>query len=503
MGKSRGKKAAINTIVALIQEVVAVVCGFILPRLILKSFGSGYNGLTTSITQFLTCAVLLRSGIGGATRAALYKPLAENDINKINSIMAATNLFMRKIALILAGLILAFSCIYPFFVLDEFSWFFSFSLFLIIGISTFAESFFGITYLIILQADQKLYIPSIVHIIVYIMNTIVSAVLIKVTHSIHIVKLGSAIVFVLYPVILNIYVRHKYKINVHVEPDNKAISQRWDAFWHQVANFVMNNTDTIVLTIFSTMTMVSVYSVYNLVINGLKKLILTFTNGLEAAFGNMIAVGKKSILKENFFLIEYIMFSASTIVNSCAFILILNFVEIFTKDVKDADYIQPLFAAIIILAHFFNCIRQPYQLVVQAAGHYQQTKKGAIIEPVVNIIISVIFVIRFGLIGVAIGTLVATLFRTVQYSLYVSKNLIDGALKSMIIKCIISFAEFFVIYFLSKLLAFKGPQSYLVWTGQAIIVFGIATIIVSLVSLLIYRKELFLMIKKIRSLVKK
>lgn len=503
MSNSRGKKAVINTSIALLQEIVAVICGFILPRLILKSFGSAYNGLTTSITQFLSCAVLLRSGIGGATRAALYKPLADHDMDQINAIMAATNLFMRKIAFILAGLILAFACVYPFFVIDEFNWFFSFSLFVIIGLSTFAESFFGITYLILLQADQKLYIPSIVHIVVYILNTLVSAILIHFTQSIHLVKLGSAMVFVIYPATLNIYVKRKYKINVHVKPNNQAIGQRWDAFWHQVANFVMNNTDTIILTIFSNMTMVSVYSVYNLVINGLKKLILTFTNGLEAAFGNMIVVGKKSILEENFYLTEYIMFSISTIINSCAYILILAFIKIYTKGINDTDYIQPIFAIIIILAHYFNCIRQPYQLVVQAAGHYQQTKNGAIIEPILNIIISVILVIKFGLVGVAIGTLVATLFRTFQYSIYVSKNLIFGCCRSMIAKCILSFCEFFVIYFIGRFINLGEPASYLSWILQGIVAAVIATVIVIVGSLVFYRKEFLLMTNKIMHLAKK
>ena len=81
----RSKKTIINTIFSLICDFVAIICSFILPKLILSRFGSAYNGLTTSISQFLTCAVLLRSGIGGATKAALYKPLAENNKKEIDS----------------------------------------------------------------------------------------------------------------------------------------------------------------------------------------------------------------------------------------------------------------------------------------------------------------------------------------------------------------------------------------------------------------------------------
>ena len=143
MNKSRGKKALINTAIALLKEFVAVVCGFVVPRLILKNYGSIYNGLTTSITQFLNCAVLLRAGVGGATRAALYKPLADGDTAKINAIMSATNRYMHKIALIIAGMIVAFAAIYPMFVSYEFEWFFTFSLFLIIGSVPLRNHFSG------------------------------------------------------------------------------------------------------------------------------------------------------------------------------------------------------------------------------------------------------------------------------------------------------------------------------------------------------------------------
>ena len=153
----RSKKTVINTIMSLLEELVAIVSGFILPRLILSFFGSQYNGLTTSITQFLACSVLLRAGIGGATRAALYKPLAEKDKSQVDSIVKATNIFMQKIAGILIIAIIAFAAIYPFLIRNKFGWFFTFSLFVIIGASTFAESFFGITYLIVLQADQRLW----------------------------------------------------------------------------------------------------------------------------------------------------------------------------------------------------------------------------------------------------------------------------------------------------------------------------------------------------------
>ena len=98
--KSRSGKAMRNTAFQLLLEVVTAVCGFILPRLILSNFGSTYNGITQSITHFLSCIAILKSGIGSVTRVALYKPLAQNDSVGISKVVNATEGFMRRIALI-------------------------------------------------------------------------------------------------------------------------------------------------------------------------------------------------------------------------------------------------------------------------------------------------------------------------------------------------------------------------------------------------------------------
>ncbi len=71
----RSKKAFYGSITSLVYQVITVVCGLILPRLILVNFGSSYNGLTSSITQFLAGISLLKAGISGVAKAALFAPL--------------------------------------------------------------------------------------------------------------------------------------------------------------------------------------------------------------------------------------------------------------------------------------------------------------------------------------------------------------------------------------------------------------------------------------------
>lgn len=485
----RSRKALINTIFSLLEEAVSFICGFILPRLILTSFGSKFNGLTTSITQFLACAVLLRSGIGGATRAALYKPLAEDDQQEFNAIVRATDIYMKKIGAILGASIIIFASIYPFLVRTEFGWFFTFSLFLIIGASTFAESFFGITYLIVLQADQRLWVSSFLKIICHILNTTLGVILIKAGASIHMVKLGSAVVYVVYPVAMGAYVQKKYKIDKKVQPDYKAISQRWDAFWHQVSVFVMNNTDVMILTFFSNMLEVSVYSVYHMVTNGLRRLAYAFSNGLEAPFGNMIAKKEFKTLKENFSVTENIIYGICTIIYTCAAVLILSFVKLYTKNVNDVNYIRPIFAYLTILAGFFSGIRMPYQLVVQAAGHYKQTKIFAIIEPIINIIISIVFVIKYGLVGVAVGSLVAIIFRTIQYSYYMSRHIVIRSQVMTFFRLFVSFCEAGLSITIVHFLHLGVPENYFAWAITGLVSAIVCISVVVSGSFLFFRQD--------------
>ena len=424
----RTRKALINSIMSLLLELTLTVCSLILPRLILSTFGSKYNGITSSITQFVTYISLLRSGIGGVTRASLYKLLSDNDTEGISGIVMATEKFLRQVTAIFAAIFLCFAAIYPIAISKDFSWWFSFSLFVIISISTFAQYYFGFSYQMLLQADQRLYIASFISIIANILSTVVAVILIKLGFGIHMVKLGSAIVFTAQPIVLGLYVKKRYHINTHATPNMVAISQRWDSFAHQMANFVHGNTDVVILTIFSTLEEVSVYSVYAMVITGVRKLVNICSKGMEAAFGNMIARDEKKSLLNNLERLEFIIFYFSAFCFTCAAVLIVPFVNVYTKGVHDADYIRPFFGALMCLAGVLWCFRIPYQTLVYAAGKFRDTRNGAIAEPIINILISVVLVIKFGLIGVAVGTVAAMLFRTIQYAIYSSRHIIERPL---------------------------------------------------------------------------
>ena len=486
----RSKKVIINIISSLALQIVTIICGFIAPRLIIKNFGSNVNGLVTSITQFLAYITLLESGFGPVVKSILYKPIANKNKTEIEEILKASEKFFRSISYIFLGYIAVLCVILPMIVSDEFSNLFTLSLVVIISISTFAEYYFGMTYRLYLQAEQKTYIISVIKIGTLILNTIMIVLLIKFGANIQSVKLVSAIIFVFRPILQNIYVKKKYNLNLKEAKSGYKIKQKWDGLAQHIAAVVHGNTDIVVLTFFSSTIEVSVYSVYLLVVQGIRSLINSFMNGVDASFGDMIAKGEKENLNRSFKTYEGFYFTISTIICIATLFLILPFVSVYTKGITDADYIRPVFSYLIVLAEFMWVIRLPYSSITLAAGHFKETRNGAILEALINIIISIILVWKYGIVGVAIGTLVAMFIRTIEFMYHTSKYILDRSVLYTFKRLLVIAVEVIIVAIIVKLIPSINVTNYLEWAGQAIIVTAISAIVVIAINCVVYKENI-------------
>lgn len=494
----RGKKLALNTITSLGLQVVSVICGFILPRLILESFGSDVNGLVNSITQFLGVITLLDLGVGAVVQSALYKPLADNNTNMISKIYVSANKFFRRLAEILLVYVVLLMIFYPMLVNKSFGHMYTALLIAAICISSFAQYYFGIVNSLLLNADQRGYIQYVAQIITLILNTFACYIIIKLGASIQIVKLTTSLIFLLRPLFLVFYVKKHYSIDPKITYTDEPIKQKWNGMAQHFASYVLNGTDNIVLTMFSTLGNVSIYSVYNVVIIGVKNALLSVTNGFQSLIGEMLA--KKETMKLNAFFgfVEWFLHTGTTLVLGCTGVLIVDFVRVYTYGINDADYIQPLFAVLITIANAGHCLRLPYNILILAAGHYKQTQSNYIIAMILNIVVSIATVKMWGLVGVAIGTLIAMAYQTVWMAKYDSKNIICWPFKNFLKQCGIDA----ITVIIASLATFKIPMlsvSYVSWFLLAIEVFGIWLIISIVINTIFYRERvlsIFIRVKR-------
>ena len=301
-------------------------------------------------------------------------------------------------------------------------------LILVIALNSFAQYYFGMTYRLLLNADQLSFIQLLLQSATMILNTVACVILMKCQASIQVVKLASSLIFLLQPLVLTIVARRRYKIDRTIVLEGEPIPQKWNGLAQHIATVVLGNTDIVVLTFFS-LKDVSIYTVYNLVANGVKQVVVSMTTGVQALFGNMLARGEKENLARSFDMAEWLLHTLVTAVFLMTGLLLVPFVSVYTRNIHDANYIVPLFGYLLTMAQALYCLRLPYNIMVLAAGHYRQTQTSAILEALINIVISVAAVFRFGLVGVAVGTLVAMTYRTVYFVWYLSRNILYRDMK--------------------------------------------------------------------------
>ena len=474
------KKAFLNILCTTLSQLATIASGLIVPRLLLSTFGSEANGLVSSITQFLNYIALVEGGIGGVVLASLYGPLAKFDNEKLSRVLKAANKFFNQIAFIFLGYALVLGCVYPFLIKSDYSWFFIFSLTIILAIGSFIQYCFSITYKLLLQADHKMYIVQLVNIAITTFNIIAVFVTIKLYPELHIVKLASALLFIIQPIVYSSYVKKHYTISKDVEPDEKALSQRWSCFGQNLAYFIHSNTDVIVLSIFTDLYMVSVYSVYYLIVGHLQMFFKSFSHAFTPIIGKSISV--KDIPKANRYLdmYEFVVYNVATVVFGCCISLLPSFIMIYTHGVEDTNYYRPIFSAILVLAAYVFCVREPYDSAIYAAGRFKETAISAYIEAAINIVMSVILVNWYGLEGIAVGTFIGMMFRMIYMVVYLSKHIVHRPVFKAFKRLILSGASMAISVVLMRFADTTGSATLLLWIKNgvlAVIIFGAVTLI--------------------------
>lgn len=491
-----------NSISPLIYQVTTITCGFILPRLILGYYGTEVNGLVNSITQFLAIISFLELGVGAVVQSSLYKPLADKDNITVSKVITSADKFFRRLGYILAIYVVVMLFYYPYLVKQRFSFTFIATLIVAISIRSFAQYFFGIVNRLLLLADQKAYIQYIAQTAAVIANTTGCYILIAFDCSVQFVYGLTSLIFLLQPLAIHLYIKRDYALDRQIHYDVEPIKQKWNGVAQHIAAVILSSSDSIVLTTFSTLVNVSIYTVYYLPMSGARLMIMSMISGINALIGNLWAKQDLAELRKVFAWTEWSIHTGTTLIFTLTAILIVPFVQVYTHGVNDANYMQPLFGVLLVAANSGYCLRLPYNIMILAAGHYKQTQHNYIIAAVMNIAISIVCVMQFGLIGVAIGTLAAMVYQTVWMAWYNSKNFIQWPMKSFFKQMAVDAVSAVGIFVAGSCFA-MSTVSYLSWIILATKVTIIGLFIVLGANIVFYRQNIQVIFLKMKRFFRK
>lgn len=473
------KSLSKNMIVSILARLVTLVTGIVLQREILLAYGSTFNGLTSFIGQVMSYLVLLEAGLGAASMQALYQPLATGNWNKVSGILIATGREYRKISAIFLGSLVAIAAIFPFVVKDQVEYWISSLLMLVIGGSYIISYVMGGKYKTLLMADRKIYILYWLDIFANIMSCILRIAALRMGYNIVAVQFINLLFALVKNAVYALYVRKKYgQVNYHAKPDFKAVSKRWNVLIHSLAGIVVNHTDIMILTMFSSLKVVSVYSVYNMVFGQLSTLIQgTFMQAPQANFGNLYNSDKEKY-EETYSVYEWVIHMLLFVVSTIALIMITPFIVVYTDGITDITYVDSALPILFSLILLLNQIRIPALLCINASGDFKETQNGAIIEAALNITVSLFlyFMTPLKMKGLLLGTVISYLYRTIDVYFYTYKHILKfTTLSGLLHKLFINLCTMGLLYFV---FVFKYPihvSNFLEW-----ILFTIAISIVTL-----------------------
>lgn len=447
------KRSLLNIYTDIGGKIINLVLGILIPKLLIDSFGSNINGLISSINNLLVYVNLLEAGIGGASIQALYGVLAENNVKERNSILAATDLFYKRTGVYFLAIVSIIAFLYPFCISSNLDYFFIVSIILISAIPSAIRYLFQGKYTVLLTADNRGYILNLIISVTNILGNILKIVLIMAGFDVIAIQLGAAILYILQFLFIELYVKYRYKdLSLNGKKNIEAISKKNYVLVHNISSTIFSNIDILVLTIFCNLKIVSVYTVYNMVFNQINQVTKSFSNGFNASFGQLFQKDREAF-RHQFTFFSILFRSVALILILVTGILILPFMRIYTKSITDVNYVNIFLPVLFFSSNYLDVIRWPEVLAINVSGYFKNTMIQSVLETMINIVLSIFLVNKYGIFGVLIATSIALMYRTTDMIIFVYKKILDESpVKTLGFIYMNFFFSILAIYFLCNLI---------------------------------------------------
>ncbi len=413
-----------NLLSGLVYQVVLIVLSFLLPRLYLENFGSEVNGVLSTIKQIFVYMFLLESGIGLATTQALYKPVAEKNYNRINSIISATHNYYLKIGIVYAVIVLLIAFVYEYIVPTNVAPGIIFGIVILTALPALFSYFIQAKYRILLEVDGRKYVITNSETILQLLSNVAKILVIVLTNNLLLMQLSYCILSLMQLFYVYIHAKRRYNwLRVNDEPDYTAISQRKSVLVHQISGVVFNNTDILLLSFLCDFKVVSVYTIYNIFFSQIQTFITSIISGFSFALGQMFHTDKEKFFKVfNVYETFYIM--CTFIIYTLMAVFLLPLIQIYTKGINDANYTNVYLVILFVIMNLLSNGKLPSNHVLEYSGKFQETRSHAIIEMIINITVSIVAILLWGICGAILGTIVALLYRGTMMIYYSNKKVL-------------------------------------------------------------------------------
>lgn len=471
----RESKFTKNIITGFGGQLIAIILGIIVPRFFITSYGSDVNGLLSTITQIFTYMALLEAGIGQAARNLLYKPFQEGDREGISEIASVAKTYFRRFTLIYGAGVIILALILPLVLKTDVNDATIILIVLLEGLSGVISFYFIQTPSIIIGVDGKNYINNIINLINKIAGYTVKIIMAALGLNILLLQCVFFLVTVAKVFFYQIYFRRHYDwIKFRKTGKGIKLKDRNSYILTEICWTIFSSTDMIVLSTFVSTQISSVYGIYNMIFSNISLLVNAVFSSISYLLGYTYHENLDKYIKvhDSF---NSIFLGLITVLMSVCYVLTIPFVTLYTHGVTDVNYIYTSLPLMFCLIQLISWSRYTSGQLTGIAGYAKQTSYISLVEAIINLSLSVIFVHNFGIVGVTLATVIALPIKVIWCTYVADKKVMKRSYWKSISIIGINFLFFFGVVFLSRFYqpTISNYSQFFMWGIILTIVFGI------------------------------
>lgn len=408
----RTKKAIINIIISILVTCSSLVFGFVGQKIFLRNLGVEYAGLNGLYSNIISMLGIFELGIGNTIAFYLYGPIANDNKEKIKTLMFFYKKTYKVIAIIVFSVGMLLLPFLKFIVKGatiDVNIYVAYFLFLVSTVC----SYIMVYKRTLVIADQKNYVVNIIH-LMYLLLLNISQIAVLILYKNYYLYLLCRIVCQIFSnVVITIYVNKKYpyikeKTIAKLEDgERKHIFNGIEALiFHKIGGVVVNSTDNIIISYFLGIITVGLYSNYANIVNAVQTIINNAITSINSSVGNLLTTNNEDNIFSVFNRIRFMNFWISCFASISLLIITKPFIVLWIGE----RYLLSDIVLIVLVLNLFQTInRCTYNVFKNAAGIWVEDWFVPILEATTNIVFSVIFLKKFGLAGVFMGTITSSL----------------------------------------------------------------------------------------------
>lgn len=420
--RTRTEYSVLNMLTGLGGYFLNTILGFVCRVVFVEYLSADYLGVNGLFVNVLNMLSLAELGVGSAIVFALYKPLAENDKEKIASLIKIYRKAYFIIGIVIAILGLALTPFLKFIIHEQPNIVENIYILYIINLFNTATSYFFSYRSSLLIAAQMNYVVSGVNYLVTILQSVIQIVFLMLTRNYLLYLLIQTFGTLIYNIVISRIAIKKFPYiqGTHIKELEKKEQKELfknirDLMMYKISGLLVNSTDNILITFFKGLAITGVSSNYTLLVSTLNALLGQIFNGLTASIGNHNATHERNEKFEmfnflnliNFWIFGWasmgIIFCSSDIVKIC-----------FGK-----EYVLSIEIPFIMAVNFFSVgMMNAIWTYKHTLGLFRYGRSLQILTGVLNILFSIVLGEKWGLFGILFATFLARLCTNLWYDVY-------------------------------------------------------------------------------------